>query len=79
MKMGKQFCLTCEIVELEKKAKAVWRSLHKEKRGRKGGSGDFSAMFHMVTNLTLGLLFTEKQQNIGIQLKSLETMFIEQR
>lgn len=33
----------------------------------------------MVTNLTLGLLFTENQQNIGIQVKSLETMFTEQR
>ena len=68
MKMVKQFCLTCEIMELVAKAKAAWRSLHKEKRGRRGGSGDSSAMLHMVTNLTFGPLFTEKQRNSGVKL-----------
>lgn len=55
-------------MELEEKAKAAWRSLHKEKRGRKGGSGNFSAMFYMVTNLTFGPAFTEKQHNSGMKL-----------
>lgn len=66
--MGKQFCLTREIMELEEKAKGAQRSLHKEKRGRKEGSGDFSAMVHMVTNLTFGPLFTEKQHYCGMKL-----------
>lgn len=40
--------MICEIMELEEKAKAAQRSCHNEKRGKKEGSGDFSAVVHMV-------------------------------